>query len=333
MIIGSTYYHLNKKKKSFLFIQSIRSQVEHWITEVISEKTSANLTLPEEFLHLFDKNQARQMMIDELVRNKGSFLGSVSENIIQLYYKLGLNVNSKIKLNNKNSHIICQGINELCVMEQKSEFRKIYRLINSPDYDVRMEAQIAIIQWFGFSGLRFLDVITFPITEFQQLKLLEILRQSHFTGLNKLNKWLLSKNDTVVNFALKLAQHYKQVQVHNEAALCLQHTNEAVRVQAVKTLVQIANPSTAILLTTAYKKEKFTNRLNILKELQKIAGEGERDFLIVQLHEAHEFLKVASAKVLATCTADGMEILEAKSYDEPQPYLDIYLHIKAEQSK
>ncbi len=257
----------------------------------------------------------------------------VSNNIIQLYYQLGLNVDSTLKLQNKQTHIQCQGIHELCMMEQKDQYGKIYHLTNSKNNDVRLEAQTAIIQLYGFSGLRFLDVVSYPLTEFQQLKLLEMLRQLPFTGLPNLNKWLKSENHTVINFALKLAQHYKQVQVHDEAAECLFHKNEAVRVQAVKTLVQIANHTTANLLTDTYNRERFTNRLNILRELPKIATDEQRDFLIVQLHEGHEFLKLAAAKVLAKCTSEGMEILEAKGQEDPTPYRQIYLHVKSERAR
>jgi hypothetical protein len=198
---------------------------------------------------------------------------------------------------------------------------------------VRIEAQTALLQWYGFKGLRFLDLVTYPITEFQQLKLLELLRQLPFAGLPKLNRWLKSGNDTVVNFALKLAEHYKQVHVLPESADCLTHKNDAVRLQAVKTLAVIGDASTARLLTVAYTKEAFTNRLNILKELPKIASDEQRNFLIVQLHEGHEYLKLASAKVLAKCTTEGMEILEATAFIEPAPYQDIYLHIKSEASR
>lgn len=333
LLVGVTFYTLNKKKQKFNFNNNIRLGVEQWISEVISDPAARSVAVPENFMVLFKKPEARQMMIEELVRNKSSFLGIVSDNIIQLYYQLGLNVDSRIKLDDKQTHIQCQGIHELCVMEQKDQYGKIYHLTNSKNSDVRLEAQTAVIQLYGFTGLRFLDVVSYPITEFQQLKLLEMLRQLPFTGLPTLDSWLQSKNDTVISFALKLAQHYKQVQVHNEAAVCLQHKNEAVRVQAVKTLAQIANNTTANLLTEAYQNERFTNRLNILRELPKIASDAQRDFLIVQLHEGHEFLKLAAAKVLAKCTSEGMEILEAKGQEDPIPYKQIYLHVKAERER
>ncbi|MCW3110594.1 MAG: repeat protein [Segetibacter sp.] len=330
IVVIATYYTLHLKKKKYRFKTNIRQNLEEWITEVILNDSSAEVTVPDNFLIIFKEPEARQMLIDELVRNKSSFLGSVSDNIIKLYYQLGLNVDSIIKLNDPRPHIQCQGIHELCVMEQKDLLSRVYRYTNSKDKDVRMEAQTAIIQWYGFKGLRFLDVVSYPVTEFQQLRLLELLRVVPFAGLPKLNKWLILKNDTVVVFALKLAQHYKQAQVQNEAAQCLHRKNDAIRLQAVKTLAVIGDSSTANLLTLAYPNEKFTNRLNILRELPKIATDEQRDFLIVQLHEGHEYLKLASAKVLAKCTTEGMEILEAKSYDEPIPYRDIYLHVKSE---
>lgn len=330
LLVAITFKNLHQKKRNFIFKKNIRSSLEEWITQALINNSATEFFVPADFLELFKKPEARQMLIDELVRSKSSFVGDVSSNISRLYLQLGLDVDSTLKLNAKQPHIQCQGIHELCVMEQKSQLSKLYRLTNSNNKDVRIEAQTAILHWYGFKGLGFLDIVSYPITEFQQLKLLELLRQLTFTDIPKLNKWLSSPNHTVVNFALKIVEHYKQHQVIREAERCLEHQNEEVRVQAVKTLAVIGNASTAELLTTVYQYERFTNRLNILKQLPKIAGEEQRDFLIVQLHEGHEYLKLAAAKVLAKCTTQGMEILEAKSYNEPIPYYDIYLHVKSE---
>ncbi len=332
-LVIATFYTLYLKEKKNTFKSSIQQILEQWITEVIINDSTEEVAIPENLEDIFKNPDGRQIVIDELVKNKSSFLGIVSINIVKLYYRLGLNVESRMKLDDRRAHIQCQGIHELCVMEQKDQLQKVYRFTNSKNKDVRIEAQTALLQWYGFKGLRFLDVVTFPITEFQQLKLLELLRQLPFTGFGNLSKWLSSSNDTVVNFALKLAEHYKQVQIHKEAVQCLKHKNESVRVQAVKTLVRIGDSGTAELLTVAYQNERFTNRLNILKELPKLAGDEQRDFLIVQLHEGHEYLKLAAAKVLASNTTDGMEILEAKSYYAPEPYKEIFLHIKSEAAR
>ena len=329
LLIIATYYVLYKKKKNYQLNNKVRQQLGTLITELFVYENLADIEIPDTLFAWLKHKDARQMVIDELTQNKSSFVGSMSENLKKLYRVLGLNIDSRIKLDDKRGYIQCQGIHELCVMEQKDQYRKVFELTNSSNYDVRIEAQTAILKWYGFKGLRFLSVATYPISEFQQLKMLELLRPLSFTSLENLDKWLISPNDTVVNFALKLAEHYNQQQVKEEVAACLTHPNETVRIQAVKTLAVIGDEGTAGLLTMAYKNERFTNRLNILRELPKVAGDEQRDFLIEQLEAGHEYLKLAAAKVLAQCTSDGIEILEAKIADEPIPYHDIYLHVKS----
>jgi hypothetical protein len=270
-LVAATYHILYSKKKKHNFRTNIRQRLEEWITEVITSESDVNFDIPAELLVVFEKQEARQMLIEELVRNKTNFLGSVSENIIKLYYQLGLNVDSKIKLDVKRTHIQCQGIHELCVMEQKDQLLKVYRLTNSDDKDVRIEAQTAILQWYGFKGLRFLDVVSYPITEFQQLKLLELLRQLPFTGFTRLNNWLSSSNDTVVNFSLKLAEHYLQAQVKDEVEQCLLHKNPAIHVQAAKTLAVLVKQNTPVLPALSLQTEKFTNWLSVLKHQSKFS--------------------------------------------------------------
>ena len=327
-VVIITYIILNKKKAEHHFKKGIRESIEGWINEAMINESDTNTTVPSHFNLILKKQEGRQLLIDELVRNKTSFSGGVSANIRHLYCQLGLNVDSVKKLNASRVHIQCQGIYELCVMDQNSEVKKVYRLTNSKDQDVRIEAQTAIIQWYGFKGLRFLDVVSYPITEFQQLKLLELLRILPFTGFSHLGSWLASANDTVVIFALKLARHYQEDAFIREAEECLKHSNEAVRIQAVKTVAVIGDACTTGLLTKTYQQESFTNRLNILMQLPAIAEDEQTDFLVDLLDDENEYLKLASAKVLAKCTTRGMKILEAKSIAQPVPYREIYMHVK-----
>ena len=329
VFIITTYVILYKKRKKHRFKGNIRESFGEWINEAIINESSTNTTVPSHFQLILKKPEGRQLIINELVKNKTSFSGAVSANISQLYCRLGLNVDSVNKLNSARPHIQCAGIYELCVMDQNSQVKKVYRLTNSKDQDVRIEAQTAIIQWYGFKGLRFLDVVSYPITEFQQLKLLELLRILPFTGFSNLGKWLASDNDTVVIFALKLASHYNEYDFIREVEACLTHSNEAVRIQAVKTVAVIGDVSTTSLLTNIYRQESFSNRLNILTQLPAIAGDEQTGFLVDLLDDENEYLKLASAKVLAQCTTRGMKILEARGIAQPVPYKEIYMHVKS----
>jgi HEAT repeat protein len=103
-----------------------------------------------------------------------------------------------------------------------------------------------------------------------------------------------------------------------------------VRRQAILTLVAIANEKTPLLLTEHFYKESLANRLVILDGLQKIATEQQAPFLIGLLEDENDLIKLKAAKTLALNTDGGLTLLEEKSRQTPEPYREIFLHIKSE---
>jgi hypothetical protein len=182
----------------------------------------------------------------------------------------------------------------------------------------------------GFPGLRFLDVIRYPLTEWQQIKLLEQLRLTPKKEdlSEQLTGWLLSKNDTVVIFALKLADEYQQFTVREQVVDCLVHPYEPVRTQAVKTLIRLADEFTPRILAGYFHKEGYINRIMMLDALAVIATEKQAHFLIDLLDDPNNIIKLKAAIVLAGCCEKGMEILEQRALAEPEPFERILRHVK-----
>ena len=147
---------------------------------------------------------ARQLLIAELIKGKKALSGSAGANLVRLYIQLGLETDSLRKLDSLAWHRQAQGVQELALMEQRSQVARIYRLTNALNEVVRMEAQAAIVQLYGFDGLRFLDVLVRPLSEWQQIQLLRLLSREPGTPSGKLREWLRSTNPTVRDFARKL---------------------------------------------------------------------------------------------------------------------------------
>jgi len=175
-------------------------------------------------------------------------------------------------------------------MNQADMLTKIYKNTNSANEYVRMEAQTGVIHFSGFEGLRFLEVLTYPLSEWQQIKLLEQLRSKNMIELVRLPVWLKSQNDSVVIFSLKLVEEFQQYHVHNEVAECLHHANEKVRYQAMKALERIANEETASLLIAQYDNESTPLRSHILKLLRNIATDAEASLFHQVLDEEDDTL-------------------------------------------
>jgi hypothetical protein len=331
VIVGIIYLHLFIKKRDFFYKKRIRIYLENWITQVIMEEEIDTDKLLRNFRRILFSRAARQFAIDELIVCKKNFSGGVTENIIWLYLQLGLKKDSLRKLRTTAPwHIRAKGIQELYLMEQQDVLKIIYKNTNSNNEFVRMEAQTGVINLTGFPGLRFLDVVSYPITEWQQLKLLEQLRlhpvKQDLSG--KIPNWLHSSNTTVIVFALKLADEYQVFPVKDQVMACMERADKTVRSQALKTLVRLADETTAALLAGYFPNESPANQLYILDALRTLATENETAFLVSLLEHENDTVKLKAAVVLTEVSDTGMELISQESRQQPEPFERIWRHIK-----
>ncbi|WP_439516112.1 hypothetical protein [Sediminibacterium sp.] len=332
LVVALIYIQTIAKKRLFFHTERIKSNIEVWISHIILEETIEGIEIPKKFFRMLNDPKARQVAIDELIKCKKNFSGSVADNIVALYNKLGLREDSLLKMKNKRKwYIQARGIQELYLMDQKNLLTKIYRETNSKHEFVRSEAQIAVIHLTGFNGLRFLDVISYPLTLWQQIKLLEQLKLfgKKEDLSDRIPKWLASKNDTVVVFALRLAAEYQQFAVKNNVIDCLVHPAKIVRTQAIKTLIVLSDEKTPFMLVGYFAKEDFENQAHILNSLLNMATDDQKDFMIRLLDAPDNIIKVKAAAVLVNNCTNGMQVVEQRAAIEPEPFERILRHVKS----
>jgi hypothetical protein len=333
VIVISIYAQLARKKNIYRHITGVRNHLEVWISHMILEESSEAFEVPPKFQRMLDHKWTRQHVIDALIDVKKNLSGTVADNITQLYLQLGLKKDTLAKFRNTRSwHVKARGIQELYLMDQKDLLTTIYKNTNARNEFVRMEAQIGVIQMTGFAGLRFLDVVSYPITEWQQIKLLEKLRRGGGQPENlseSINNWLRSKNDTVVAFALKLAAEYQQFSSRDQVTDILVHPNELVRAQGIKTLLRLADQHTPVVLLGYFPKERFANRTLILDALAHISTAQQVPTLTEILDDPDNIIKLKAAVALAQCCPEGMEILEKRAAVEKEPFERILMHVKS----
>lgn len=331
IIIVAIYTQLARKKRIYKHITRVRRNLEQWISNIILEETEESMQVPPKFKRVVQHKWTRQFVIDGLIDAKRNLSGTVADNITQLYLQLGLKKESLSKLRNSSWHTKARGIQELYLMDQIDLLKTIYKNTNNRNEFVRMEAQIGVIYLTGFPGLRFLDVVSYPITEWQQIKLLEQLRRSgqpEDISAN-INHWLLSKNDTVVVFALKLADVYQQFGSRDQITEMLVHPNEMVRTQGIKTLVRLADHHTPYVLLGYFRKEGLANRILILEAMASLATEEQADIFTGMLNDEDNIIKLKAAVALVNCSPKGLQILERKAALEKEPYERILMHVKS----
>lgn len=229
---------------------------------------------------LFKNDKFRKILNREILLAKKNMSGSTGVLLQKLYLQLSLDGYALKSLSSKKWHIKAKAIQDLGIMGLNEYLSKVYRHTNNRNELVRMEAQIAVIKLTGFEGLRFLDVVSYQINNWQQIKLLNELsyfRQKKFNGIEK---WLSSANESVVVFALKLVKNFHRLELYKELASCLVHASINVRNEAIKAIEKVNDESSAEMLLNRYHSEARQNQISIIKTVQQIGTEDNIPILI-----------------------------------------------------
>lgn len=240
----------------------------------------------------------RKILIREIVKTKDSVSGIAAENLQWLYQTLDLDKDSLKQFGAGPWYRKASAIQHLAEMQQSQHLVKIYRETNNPNTFIRTEAQIAVVKLTGFKGLRFLNIVTHPITQWQQLSLINQLQQSDADAA-QIRPWLSSKNDTVVEFALRLVGIYKCHELYNEVIACLDHPSPVVRLQALQASKEIYRETTLPALLHHFGSATKEEQLAILDLLPEVgAGVGEISFFTSLLHYKDESIRYRAMQLI-----------------------------------
>ena len=273
---------LVQKKRKDVRRKSMQAQMKDWLVEIILEEpdeTHQHFLVPENIQTLLKQDLAKEELLNELKVLKKGVSGQPGKNIELLYRQLGLNKISVARLRNRQWNIIAKGIQDLAIMNQSDTEQEIFTFINHRHPIVRMEAQIALVFLHQYQGLRLFENLVYPLTEWHQIKLLELLGNYPIPSEEAVCRWLQSPNASVVQFALKLIGAQHAGNFLNEVIACLSRPEEVIRRQAIACLGEIPSNLAANALLELFAQETNKNlQLAILSEIVKTGTDNDLAF-------------------------------------------------------
>lgn len=311
VIVLMIYIFLYVKKRRYLLKSGLNDVLDNWISDLLSHESTSIEWFPEELSGYLKKKLYRQFIINKLIKVKKNLKGESGKTVDQVYESLSLDKDSKSKMNDARWHVKAKGIYELYMMGQRNMTNDILQYTNNSNIYVRREAQEAMVSFVGFDGLIFLDRLTKPIYEWQQLKLLENLKSENAIKLTRMHTWLESENKYVVQFALKLVEVYQQYHVHDDVVKCLNSNDIKIRLHAIKALSKIALPTTNNILKKHYPSEITSNKKAILIELLDIGTEDDVSFLVEVLNEDENTLRIEACRTLLAIGGESVRSIVA----------------------
>ena len=323
---------LRAKRKSFL-----QNELNHFIGEIAICESQQELDdvffqpCAQKILSQFNKSSFdRNLLIAELAETCKKFRGSTMDNIHWLFNKLDLQVEVSKNLNSQKWHTKAKAIQQMAYLQQQNNIKDIFPFTNHENTLLRMEAQIAIVKLTGFEGLQFLNEVSYPISEWQQLRLIQELSGHKIGEFENLHQWLSSENETVIHFSLRLVEIYRLYQYYDEVTKSLSNSSPAICKRAIETLSHISNENTAELLIKNFPNYNKASQLEILKILKAEGNENQVPFLITQLEHPDDSFKMAAANAISTIRRSGTESIEELIDELSFPWNVILPQIKME---
>lgn len=290
-----------------------------------------NYLYGEDDIGMFNKiasnNYRRQVLIDQMKDVAANLKGDSWEKLRLLYIELGLVDDSVNKAYARRWHLKIKGFRELAFMNIKDANEEIFKCLNSRNEILRMEAQIALVRLSDDNPFEFLYHLERPFSLWEQISLHELIVQ-HNIDVPLFNQWLDSQNETVVMFALRMIKEFRQAETEDDVRRALEHPDEEVRNLAIRVAGDLKMKSTLGVMKRMYKKEDYSNSLEILRSMGKMPDEAFLGFLKLVLDKEDDVqLQIEATKAIENMGEAGIKELVKLMKSEYKNYNIIIRHV------
>ena len=240
--------------------------------------------------------------------------GQVLSRLRKLYIDLGLDKTAYSKLKSWRWHVVSQGILELTNMRVPSSYSVIKKYINNKKGIIRKQAEIATVSLKPQGISYFLDTTTFKISEWQQLKMLDVLKNFEDFQPPRFKAWFTSNNKDVVLFALRLAKYYNQNDANSSIIELIKHKNNKIKTEAIHCIKEFHILNAVEPLKNIFWKCTPSIKLLILDAIKSLGDKNDLPFLQLVAKKESNF-PVKSKALGAINTISPESILPTKGID------------------
>ncbi|WP_282160728.1 HEAT repeat domain-containing protein [Ulvibacterium marinum] len=244
----------------------------------IKEKTNY-LNLRIEIRELLRVDLNRVVLSEILLDLSRDVSGDTKKRLFKLYQDLDLDKDAFYKLKSWRWEVVSKGILELTQMQVTESYSFIIKFINDKRSTIRKQAEIATVT-LKHEGINyFLDTTKYRISEWQQLKLLNVIRNLEDYCPPRFKAWLTSKNKDVVLFAMRLIKFYNQNDASASLIELLKHRNNQIKQEAIQCIKEFHIVEALDTLKLVFQKGNMDVKISILEAIAVLGSTEEIEFL------------------------------------------------------
>ncbi len=274
-----------------------------------------------------NSNFNRKILIDQMIDLSINLSGDAKDKLRDLYLKMKLDQDSINKVYSPKWHIQIKGFRELAFMDIVDANDKIRQALKSKNNILRMEAQLALVRLNKEDPFGFLDHLQHPFTLWEQLNVHELIT-FHNLPVPQFSRWINSPNKTVVIFALRMIQVFKQQEAAPDIIESLKNPDIDIRRMSVYVSGEIQLRETLPSLKHMYKNSEYPICLAIVQAMGKMPDEMMLGFLKLVLDKEEDVqLQIEAAMAINKMGEVGISALVKLMKSEYKNYQIIIRHV------
>ncbi len=244
-----------------------------------TKEKSNYLNLRIEIRELLRVDLNRIVLSEILLDLSRDVSGDTKKRLFKLYQDLDLDKDAFYKLKSWRWEVVSKGILELTQMQVTESYSFIIKFINDKRSTIRKQAEIATVN-LKHEGINyFLDTTKYRISEWQQLKLLNVIRNLEDYRPPRFKAWLTSKNKDVVLFAIRLIKFYNQNDASSSLIELLKHRNNQIKQEAIQCIKEFHIVEALDTLKLVFQKGNMDVKISILDAIAILGSTEEMEFL------------------------------------------------------
>ncbi len=254
------------------------------------------------------KDDLNRRLLSEILLDLGKDVsGDTQIRLFKLYQDLGLHNDAFKKLKSWRWEVVSKGILELTQMQVAESYGFIVKFINDRRGTIRKQAEIATVTLKHEGISHFLDTTKYKISEWQQLKLLDVIRNLDDFNPPRFKVWLTSTNRHVVLFALRLIKYYQQNDANTTLIELVKHKNNQIKEEAIACIKEFNVVEALDMLKLVFWKSTIDLKIAILDTIAAIGNDSDIEFL--QLIENKESNFSVKSKALGSINTISPELI------------------------
>lgn len=316
----------NKREHYEKQVQLLREKYQGLLVDFLFSTGNVRL-LTQEIAKIAASPMNRRILIDQMIDLSINLTGNAKEKLRILYFELNLDNDSVGKVYSSQWHVKVKGFHELSFMDITRANDEIFRCLHSKNEIIRMEAQLALVKLNHSDSFGFLDHLQKPFTLWEQLTVYETI-MFHNLPVPKFDRWLYSKNKTVVQFALRMIDIFKQRETYPNLFWLLVNDDPELRRMAIHTIGNLKITDALHHLKRLYKNETYENCLEIIRSLAKMPDETVLNFLKLVIDKEDDVqLQIEAAMAIHNMGETGKTVLQKLLTSDYKNYQIIIKHV------